>query len=142
MVDLLDPEGLEEAFQRFRPTVVFHAAAHKHVPLLEANPREAVLNNVIGTHHLMRAAERHGVGKLVLISTDKAVRPSSVMGATKRVCEMMLQARAPHSRTRLLAVRFSKRIGPDTTSPRSPTVFFCQWAFPGCSSIIVRDLRR
>jgi len=111
VADLLDPEGLEEAFKRFRPTVVFHAAAHKHVPLLEANPREAVLNNVIGTHHLMRAAERHGVGKLVLISTDKAVRPSSVMGATKRVCEMMLQARAPHSRTRLLAVRFGNVLG-------------------------------
>ena len=111
VADIQDAQGIDEAFRRFRPTVVFHAAAHKHVPLLEANPREAVLNNVLGTLHLVQAAERGGVAKFVLISTDKAVRPSSVMGATKRVCEMLLQARAPHSRTRFVAVRFGNVLG-------------------------------
>ena len=111
VADIQDAQGIEEAFRRFRPTVVFHAAAHKHVPLLEANPREAVLNNVLGTLHLVQSAERHGVGKFVLISTDKAVRPSSVMGATKRVCEMLLQARSPQSRTRFVAVRFGNVLG-------------------------------
>ncbi|HEY6866665.1 MAG TPA: nucleoside-diphosphate sugar epimerase/dehydratase, partial [Candidatus Eisenbacteria bacterium] len=111
VADIQDVQGVDEAFRRFRPTVVLHAAAHKHVPLLEANPREAVLNNVLGTLHLVQAAERHGTGRFVLISTDKAVRPSSVMGATKRVCEMLLQARAPHSRTCFVAVRFGNVLG-------------------------------
>ncbi len=111
VADIQDAQGIEEAFRRFRPTVVLHAAAHKHVPLLEMNPREAVLNNVLGTLHLEQAAERHGVSRFVLISTDKAVRPASVMGATKRVCEMLLQARSPHSETRFVAVRFGNVLG-------------------------------
>ena len=111
VADLKDPQGVEEAFRRFRPTVLLHAAAHKHVPLLEANPREAVINNVLATLDLIRAAERHRIEKFVLISSDKAVRPSSVMGATKRVCEMLIQARAAHSRTRFVAVRFGNVLG-------------------------------
>jgi len=111
--DIRDADAIESVFQRFRPTVVFHAAAHKHVPLLEANPREAVLNNIVGTANLTQAADRHAVGKFVLISTDKAVNPTSVMGASKRVCEMVVQSRSQHSATRFVAVRFGNVLGSD-----------------------------
>ncbi len=111
VADIRDTAALEQAHARFRPTVVFHAAAHKHVPLLETNPREGVLNNVVGTRNLLDAAERHGVNKFVLISTDKAVNPTSVMGATKRVCEMLMQSRAHRAPTRFVAVRFGNVLG-------------------------------
>jgi FlaA1/EpsC-like NDP-sugar epimerase/lipopolysaccharide/colanic/teichoic acid biosynthesis glycosyltransferase len=111
--DIQDAVGLEAVFERWRPTVVFHAAAHKHVPLLELNPREAVLNNILGTRHLVESADRHGVRNFVLISTDKAVNPTSVMGASKRVCEMLLQSRQQSSRTRFSAVRFGNVLGSD-----------------------------
>ena len=111
--DVQDAVGVEQLFARFRPELVFHAAAHKHVPLLEINPREAVFNNVVGMRVLTSAADRHGVENFVLISTDKAVNPTSVMGASKRVCEMIGQSRSQHSRTRFIAVRFGNVLGSD-----------------------------
>jgi FlaA1/EpsC-like NDP-sugar epimerase len=113
VADIKDAENIDHIFARIRPSVVFHAAAHKHVPLLEANPREAVLNNIVGTRNLVEAADREGVSKFVLISTDKAVHPTSVMGVSKRVCEMLLQSRSQRSRTRFVAVRFGNVLGSD-----------------------------
>jgi FlaA1/EpsC-like NDP-sugar epimerase/lipopolysaccharide/colanic/teichoic acid biosynthesis glycosyltransferase len=111
--DVQDADGMEALFARFRPELVLHAAAHKHVPLLEHNPREAVFNNVVGTRVLVDASDRHGVEKFVLISTDKAVNPTSVMGASKRVCEMIGQSRSQRSSTRFVAVRFGNVLGSD-----------------------------
>jgi FlaA1/EpsC-like NDP-sugar epimerase len=109
--DLCDATGLEALFVAHRPEVVLHAAAHKHVPLLEEAPREAVRNNVVGTRLLVDAADRHGVAHFVLLSTDKAVRPSSVMGASKRVCERLVQAASRRGRGVYCAVRFGNVLG-------------------------------
>jgi len=109
--DMLDARRLEEAFATYRPDIVFHAAAHKHVSLVERHVSEAVKNNITGTRLVAAAAERHGVERLVLISSDKAVNPSSVMGATKRVAELLLRDAARTSRTELVTVRFGNVIG-------------------------------
>ncbi|NCA81153.1 MAG: polysaccharide biosynthesis protein [Opitutae bacterium] len=101
---------MENIFDRFRPHVLFHAAACKHVPMVELNPWEAVLNNVTGSRVMMEVAEAFGVERFVQVSTDKAVRPTSVMGASKRVAEILLQARAP-GKTRFMAVRFGNVLG-------------------------------
>ena len=103
---------VEELFKKYKPHVIFHAAAHKHVPLMEANPREAIINNVLGTKNCIDMAEKYVADKFVLISTDKAVNPTSVMGATKRICEMLMQNKAAHSKTtRFTAVRFGNVLG-------------------------------
>ncbi|MBQ1241789.1 MAG: polysaccharide biosynthesis protein [Oscillospiraceae bacterium] len=105
-----DKEKIYELFDRYRPEVVFHAAAHKHVPLMENAPEEAVKNNVFGTYHVVRAAEKFGAKRVVMISTDKAVNPTNTMGATKRLCEMILQSRV-NSTTEFCAVRFGNVLG-------------------------------
>ena len=99
-------ERLEELFKRHRPDVVFHAAAHKHVPFMEQCPSEAVKNNILGTLNTAEAADKYGVERFILISTDKAVNPSSIMGATKRVAEMIIQSMDKRSATEFAAVRF------------------------------------
>ena len=111
IADVRDETRLREVFARHRPTVVFHAAAHKHVPLMEAHPIEAVTNNILGTRAVVRASLDSGVGRFVLVSTDKAVAPASVMGATKRVAEMIVQGAAGAGRGRYLAVRFGNVLG-------------------------------
>jgi FlaA1/EpsC-like NDP-sugar epimerase/lipopolysaccharide/colanic/teichoic acid biosynthesis glycosyltransferase len=109
--DIKDEIGMQGLFAAHGPDVVFHAAAHKHVNLLESSPREAILNNVLGTRNVARACDATRVGTLVLISTDKAVNPTSVMGASKRLCEMLLQALARDSSTTMVTVRFGNVIG-------------------------------
>ena len=110
--DVRDCRLLEHIFSKYRPQVVIHSAAYKHVPVMEANPSEAFLNNVIGTRQVLEVALEYGSERFVMISSDKAVTPASVMGATKRLGEMLLQSRAGHSRdTRLACVRFGNVVG-------------------------------
>lgn len=106
-----DSDKVNHIFRKYRPHVVFHAAAHKHVPLMEDCPEEAIQNNIFGTYHLVMAAEKYQVQRFVLISTDKAVNPTNIMGASKRFCEMMLQSMKENSKTEFVAVRFGNVLG-------------------------------
>ncbi len=111
IADLQDANKMKAVMELHRPHVVYHAAAHKHVPLMERNPEEALKNNVIGTLNVARAASWYGVENFVMISTDKAVNPTSVMGATKRLAEMMIQHLDKASSTKFVAVRFGNVLG-------------------------------
>ncbi len=102
---------LEDVFQKYHPDIIYHAAAHKHVPLMEDSPNEAIKNNVLGTYNVARMADKYGAEKFVLISTDKAVNPTNVMGATKRICEMIVQSFNEKSNTDYVAVRFGNVLG-------------------------------
>lgn len=111
IASITDKERLEKTFEEYLPDIIFHAAAHKHVPLMEDNPAEAVLNNVFGTLNLANCADKYKVKRFVMISTDKAVNPTNIMGATKRVCEMIIQAMDKRSITQFVAVRFGNVLG-------------------------------
>ena len=106
-----DEKRVESIFQTYRPEIVYHAAAHKHVPLMEDSPNEAIKNNVVGTYHVAAAAARHHAEIFVQISSDKAVNPTNVMGATKRICEMIMQMFSQRSETKFVAVRFGNVLG-------------------------------
>jgi len=111
IADVQDRTRMEDVFRKFKPQVVFHAAAHKHVPLMEENPSEAIKNNVFGTRNVADLADRYEAQKFVLVSTDKAVNPTSIMGTTKRIAEMYIQCLAKQSKTSFSAVRFGNVLG-------------------------------
>ena len=151
-----DRARLAQLMRDLRPDLVLHAAAHKHLPLLENNPQEAVKNNVFGTLNVLEAAGEAGCGRFVLISSDKAVHPTNVMGATKRLCEMIVQAMAKTSKTRFVAVRFGNVIasagsviplfrqqiaagGPVTITDRRMTRYFL--SIPDAASLVLEAAR-
>ncbi len=111
IADIQDRDRIFEVMETHNPDVVYHAAAHKHVPLMEYNPKEAVKNNVLGTKNVAESADAFGVGTFVLVSSDKAVNPTNVMGSTKRIAEMVIQELDKHSATKFVAVRFGNVLG-------------------------------
>jgi FlaA1/EpsC-like NDP-sugar epimerase len=113
IADILDEARVRQIMERFQPAVIFHAAAHKHVPMMEQQPAEAIKNNTLGTARLAELAHEYKVDRFVMISTDKAVNPTSVMGATKRLAEIFVQAlhAANHGQTKYMAVRFGNVLG-------------------------------
>lgn len=137
--DVKDLILVESVLKEFSPTIIFHAAAHKHVPLMELNPSEAVKNNVGGTRTLVQAANRYAVEKVIMISTDKAVNPTSIMGATKRVAELIVQSMGSHSRTSFAIVRFGNVLGSNgSVVPR----FLDQIKAGGPVTVTHPDMRR
>jgi FlaA1/EpsC-like NDP-sugar epimerase len=139
VADITDESDVDRILALHQPHVVFHAAAHKHVPLMELNPCQAVRNNVRGTRLVLEAADRHGVERVIVISSDKAVNPSSVMGATKRVVELVAQALSAHTRTHCSIVRFGNVLGSNgSVVPR----FLEQIKAGGPVTVTHRDVRR
>lgn len=125
IMSITHKQAVESVFRTYRPQIVIHAAAHKHVPLMEHNCIEAVQNNVFGTKNVLELCEEFGVERFMLVSTDKAVNPTNVMGATKRMCEMMVQSASTHSKVKYSATRFGRSA--NTGSARFPG------SFPACS---------
>ncbi|MDB8986956.1 polysaccharide biosynthesis protein, partial [Parabacteroides merdae] len=111
IASIREEKRMDDIFKKYKPEVVFHAAAHKHVPLMERNPSEAVKNNIFGTKNLAVLADKYKVKRFVLISTDKAVNPTNIMGATKRAAEMIIQTMNENSETEFVAVRFGNVLG-------------------------------
>jgi len=111
IVDVRDCQGIDQVVQKYRPDIIFHAAAHKHVPFMEAHVEEAITNNILGTRNVLQAAQKYNVERFVLISTDKAVNPTSIMGATKRLAELLVIAAAQQSGHAYMAVRFGNVLG-------------------------------
>lgn len=135
-----NPRRLQEVFSRYRPSWVYHAAAYKHVPLVESNPSEGIMNNVFGTLNVARAAAEHHVANMVLVSTDKAVRPTNVMGASKRMAELVLQAMsAANGKTRFCMVRFGNVLG---SSGSVVPLFRAQLASGGPLTVTHPDVTR
>ena len=106
-----DENRINSIFEQYRPEIIYHAAAHKHVPLMEGSPNEAIKNNVLGTYNMVRMADKWNVKRFVQISTDKAVNPTNIMGASKRICEMIIQTYNKESNTEYVAVRFGNVLG-------------------------------
>jgi FlaA1/EpsC-like NDP-sugar epimerase/lipopolysaccharide/colanic/teichoic acid biosynthesis glycosyltransferase len=139
IMDVRDQQRVNWVVKKHRPNVIFHAAAHKHVPFMEANVEEAITNNVLGTQNVLRAAEQYGVERFILISTDKAVNPTSVMGATKRLAELLVVAAARRSGQAYMAVRFGNVLG---SRGSVIPVFQRQIAAGGPLTITHPDMRR
>lgn len=111
VANIREKDRLDAIFEKYTPEIIFHAAAHKHVPLMENNPTEAIKNNVFGTYNLVNCSDEYNAKRFILISTDKAVNPTNIMGATKRLCEMIIQAKDKKSDTEYVAVRFGNVLG-------------------------------
>ena len=145
--DIRDEKRLDSVFKAFKPEIVFHAAAYKHVPMMEYNPMEAVKVNILGTHHLVKASVNHGVKKFIMISTDKAVRPTSIMGATKRMAEYICQAfnedrgqnKADCAKTEFISVRFGNVLG---SRGSVLPLFMEQLKYGGPLTVTHKDMQR
>ena len=134
-----DKKKMENTFEVYKPYLVFHAAAHKHVPLMEYSPLEAIKNNVFGTYNVVNCADKYNVKRFILISTDKAVNPTNIMGATKRLCEMIIQAKDKVSKTEYVAVRFGNVLG---SNGSVVPLFKKQIANGGPVTVTHRDITR
>jgi len=139
VADIRNREKMENIFESFKPQVIFHSAAHKHVPIMEYHPDEAVSNNVIGTKNLVELADKYGVNNFVMISTDKAINPTSVMGASKQVAEMIIKMYGKKSKTNFVAVRFGNVL--ESNGSVVPT-FKKQIAEGGPITITDREMKR